>query len=77
MTLRLNERSYLDLWYTALSTPFGVEIATSDFEPVRQALYRARVDSRDDDLKTLAVCQSPVDPTLLWIVRKEPSNASP
>jgi hypothetical protein len=70
--------SLLDLWYMALSTPYGVEIACSpDFDAVRQALYRARTEARDDDLKGLALCQSPFDPSMLWIVKKEPIDATP
>jgi hypothetical protein len=61
----------------ALSTPYGREFlnCSPDFEAVRQALYRARTEARDDDLKALALCQSPFDPSVCWIVKKEPSDA--
>jgi len=72
------KESYLGLWYQALSTPFGVEVVCSpNFDAVRQKLYAVRAEARDDDLKGLALCQSPFDPNLLWIVRKEPTNETP
>jgi len=69
--------SILEYWYMALSTPYGKEFlnCTPDFEAVRQKLYAARAEARDDDLKALALLQSPFDPSVLWIVKKEPSDA--
>ena len=68
--------SMLDLWYQALASPYGLEVVCApDFETVRQALYRARVEARDEDLKGLAICQSPFDPGMLWLIRKEPADA--
>ena len=65
----------LDLWYAALASPYGIEVGCSpDFDSVRQALYRARQAAQDLDLKALAICQSPFDPTNLWLVKREPSN---
>ena len=75
--MKHSKESFLDLWYAALASPFGVEVDCSDFEQVRQALYRARQDARDEDLKALAVCQSPFDANLLWIVKREPDHATP
>jgi hypothetical protein len=70
------KESMLELWYQALASPYGVEIQCQpDFESVRQKLYRTRLDAQDDDLKALAICQSPFDPQLLWLVRKEGPDA--
>lgn len=71
---------FLDYWYMALAAPYGKEVfnCSPDFETVRQALYRTRTEARDDDLKGLAVLQSPFDPSTIWIVKKEPdTNATP
>lgn len=68
----------LDLWYAALASPYGIEIGCSpSIDSVQQALYRARAEAHDEDLKALAICHSPFDPNLLWIVRREPSNDAP
>jgi hypothetical protein len=62
----------------ALSTPFGVEVeCLPDVEAVRNKLYVLRADVKDDDLKKIALCQSPFDPGRLWLVRKEPSDETP
>lgn len=47
------------LLYRALGEPIGLLLRTSDFPRARQALYRARQDAQDDDLRVLQFRSSP------------------
>lgn len=67
----------LSYWYMALSSPLGVELTVSDAEPARQKLYAVRREVKDTDLDSISICVSPFDPMKLWLVKKEPSDASP
>jgi len=60
----------LELWYRALHSPFGVEVQCSDSVAVQQKLYRIRNELQDVDLQKVSVCQSPFDPTKLWLVKR-------
>ena len=74
--MKQSRASMLNLWYAAIPTPFGVEVdCVPDFETIRQRLYALRAEVKDEDLKDIALLQSPFDPGRLWIVRKEPSDA--
>lgn len=76
--MKQSKESILNLWYMALSTPYGIEIeCLPDFDAVRSKLYNLRNEVKDDDLKKIALCQSPFDPGRIWLVRKEPSDETP
>lgn len=66
----------LNYWYRALHSPLGVEVVVSDQEKARQKLYAARKESRDPDLERISICLSPFDPMKIWLVKKEPTDAS-
>ena len=67
--------SYLDFWYEALAAEFGIVIATSDPEALRQRLYKARRESGDPDLDSLSVRISPLLPNEeIWIVNDKKSR---
>lgn len=61
-------------WYKALHAEFGVEVACSDTEHVRQKLYALRREAKDTEITSISLCISPFDPTRLWLVkrRKQP-----
>lgn len=59
--------NWLELWYAALGTPYGVALAVSDAEPCRQALYRARTQAADPALDGLQIRLRTDDE--LWIVK--------
>jgi hypothetical protein len=60
----------LELWYAALHSPYGVIVHTEgNLERVRQALYVARNESGDLELRKIAACQSPTNPADLWLVK--------
>ena len=63
----------LNYWYQALHSPLGIEIVCSDPEGIRARLYAARKEACDKDLERVGVCISPLDPTRLWLVKKEPT----
>lgn len=60
-------------WYQALTSPFGIELLTSELEPVRQKLYAERKKLNDPDLDVISICQSPFDPTKIWLVKRKPN----
>lgn len=64
----------LELWYRALSSPFGIEIDSSSFEQVRAKLYHLRREAQDPDLEQIAICRSPFNPDRIWLVKKAPGN---
>jgi hypothetical protein len=61
----------LNLWYEALGAQFGVVIQCDGHpDKVRQKLYALRSAHNDPDLESLAVVQSPTNPSQLWIIRR-------
>lgn len=72
--------AYLQLLFTALESPRGIAVATSDPDGLRQRLYSARRKSPEPDLfKPLAFLLSPSAPkSELWIVKTtEPKTDAP
>jgi hypothetical protein len=67
----------LNHWYRALHSPLGIELVCSDAEGVRNRLYIARREAQDNDLAMISICQSPFDPMRLWLVKRNPQNATP
>jgi len=65
--------NWLEFWYSALGSPFGIALAVTEQEPCRQALYRARTQAADPALDGLQVRLRPDGD--LWIV-KGAANAS-
>ena len=61
-------------WYSALSSPYGIELISSDVEALRQRLYAARREAQDTDLEQIALCMSPFDPMRLWLVKRKPPD---
>lgn len=67
----------LEFLYAALRSPHGVIVhTTGTLTEIRQRLYVARREANDPDLKCLAICQSPSNPSDIWIIKKEPGGAS-
>lgn len=67
----------LNHWYRALHSPIGIELVCSDTALIRARLYAARKESKDSDLDQIAICQSPFDPMRLWLVKRNPTDATP
>jgi len=67
--------NWLEFWYQALATPFGIVIAVSDVEAAKQRLYQARAKSGDPALSAIQIRVSPVSPSEeLWLVRQHPDK---
>lgn len=65
--------NWLEFWYEALASQYGVVIAVSDVNAVKQKLYQARAKSGDPALSDIQIRVSPVSPTEeLWLVRQHP-----
>lgn len=69
----------MSYWYQALSSPFGIELVTSDVEALRSKLYSLRKSAQDEDLAKISICTSPFDPCRLWLVKngKDKVNETP
>lgn len=67
----------LSYWYRALSSTRGIELICSDPEQVRNKLYAVRAGVHDPDLDQISACLSPFDPAKLWLVKRNPTNATP
>lgn len=68
----------LDLWYKALASPFGIEVACSDARAARIRLYTIRREIQDSDLDDISIHGSPFDPNKLWLVKKRrPTDETP
>lgn len=69
------ETNWLEFWYQALASTYGVEVSVSDPVKAQQALYRARASSGDESLNSLTIRTAPTNKAgALWIVRKAKSN---
>lgn len=69
----MNESALLELLYTALQSPLGIVVETSDPELCKAKLYTLR--KQDPELACLSFLTSPVDPAgSFWIVKKETSD---
>lgn len=64
-------------WYQALHSPYGVELIASDLDQVRQKLYVERKKLLDPALDSISVCQSPFDPSKIWLVKRKKTNETP
>ena len=60
----------VEIWYQALNSPIGIELQTSDLSLVRNKLYNTRAKLQDEDLASVSICESPFDPTRLWLVKR-------
>lgn len=68
--------NYLELWYRAFASTFGIVILTDNPERLKQKLYAARKDSLDPDLESISIIQSPTDPNNeFWLVKKDAPQA--
>lgn len=65
----------LHYWYQAAASPLGIVLFTDDSQRLIQKLYAARRDAADESLKALSIVQSPVDPSHIWIVRKDADSS--
>lgn len=60
----------IDILYTALRSPRGIIVRTSDPNKLRQRLYKER--KTDPDLEVLSFNTSPFDAEgELWIIKKD------
>ena len=66
---------WLEMWYEALRSPYGIAIATDDIDRARAKLYEARRLADDPELDALAVTISPTVTSQLWIIHKEIKSA--
>lgn len=61
--------NWLEYWYDALASEFGIVVQVSDPDSAKQALYRARASSGDPALEGLTIKTSPFAPSSeLWIM---------
>lgn len=60
----------IEFWYQALASECGIVLTTDNPARLIQYLYRARTDAQDPDLQVISVCQSPVNPSHLWLVKR-------
>lgn len=68
----------LELWYKALHSTYGIIVSVPEgkFDLARQKLYKVRKASGDEDLKGIAVAQSPENMKDIWLVKRKPGNGS-
>lgn len=60
---------YIEAWYSALKSPYGIAIKTNDPGRLRSKLYEARQKTMDEDLLQLSVHWSPRSKEEIWIVK--------
>jgi len=69
---------WLEFWYLALGSQFGIVLAVSDVELARQRLYQVRAKSGDPDLAGVTIRVSPVLPhEEIWLIKAAPKAAAP
>lgn len=69
------ETNWLEFWYQALASRYGVEVSVSDPVKAQQALYRARASSGDSQLNELTIRTAPTNKQgAIWIVKKVKAN---
>lgn len=62
--------NWLEFWYDAMGSQFGIVLVVDDPKRAIQALYRARANSQDDSLAALSIRMSPTEPdSQIWIVK--------
>lgn len=65
----------LEFWYTALRSPFGIELTVSDQDKVRQKLYAVRKEALDPELESISIRVPPNNPRALWLVKNGKGDA--
>lgn len=60
----------IDLLYQAMTSPYGIAVATDNVHACQAACYRARIKADDPDLERLQFRPSPTNPEgELWIIK--------
>jgi len=66
----MDQSSWLEIWYVALSKPIGVVVSTPDIAICKAKLYKARAEAQDPSLMSIQIRTSPDKPkTELWLMR--------
>jgi len=58
--------------YSALRSPYGIKVKTNNVERLRQRLYTLKKE--DPQFSVLSLVPSPLDPEILWIVKRSEHN---
>lgn len=62
----------IEYLYQALTSPFGIKLATSNIAHTRAKCYKARAEAQDPDLARLQFRPHPLGAPELWIIKGEP-----
>lgn len=62
--------NYLETWYEALISPYGIIVRSTNPRATQSQLYQARLAALDPALEDLSIAVSPVDSNELWIIRR-------
>lgn len=69
--------NWLEFWYEAAASEYGIVVATSDVEAAKQKLYQARAKAADPELQGLQLRTSPILPDEeIWILKGPPADGS-
>ncbi len=66
----IDPTNYMEPWYRALSSPWGIAIVSNDRDRALQRLYVERAKSDDKELKKLKLMKSPTSANEIWIIKK-------
>lgn len=72
----MDELEYIEILTRVKTLRYGLILACADVKAL--ARIRARfyaIKKNDESLYNIALVTSPVEPTHLWIINKEPNNA--
>lgn len=61
------------IWYSALSSKYGIVVETDNPERLKARLYTARSELRDPLLNDISIRPSPFQPTQLWLIKRNPN----
>lgn len=72
----MQQTDWLEFWYAAQASQYGVVLAVSDIALAKSKLYQARSKSGDPALSGIQIRVSPVLPhEELWLVKETPSGS--
>lgn len=61
--------NFTEMFYQALAEPYGAVFEVTNYASVKQQLYQARKYLNDPDLAQIKICQSPINPNHMWLVK--------
>ena len=67
----MGKEIFLELWYKALHSQYGIVVETDNPTLCIQKFYQARKEIDDPQLQTIGIKKSPTNVDQLWLIKRD------